>query len=793
MLTVDPKFIAADEPSLPDDSADLLAAIMKRKRRRMDINLSKNEQASLEQRIISDFFDASSANTNFNRNHVEYLNNWRNTPEPISDNHPLGDMAANVKVPLTTTFVEQWKARLSKIILGEGNIARFYSEVETLDDGVAKQISDWFNWELRNTIGISKVLNSIMHYVLVDGMCLSVPGYHIEKKRIVSTREFQLDAERPLSVQIEAGINQCFSSLGHTVRFITLANALGVYEVDVENIESLAEVTAIIEDGMLIFELEYDEIMFDGVKVEIPNIEDVVVINSHEDVNKLPFFGVRTWLSAAEFIERYHNGEFAAIDETELETIVSLAGPKSASIVPHFNTDEQDLLEGGDSTSETAAAMSSDNERQWVELYRWEGTIQYRKHRVGVCAWVNAASQKLVKICRLEDLNKDGARTCIKHDFIPVPGRFYSIGLAELLRHSQTEIDGIHNFRLNSALVATVPFGFYEPTAGAPTNILKLQPGSLYPVKRADGINFPRIGWSPVWGFQEEDRVKQYATELAGMGDSGIGTYTSKRTSATEFLGTSQALDLRTEHIAKIVLEGVEELFYRIFSLYQQHCKSPRVYLIAGKDGSQIIEKLQPDLLQGRLKLQLTGSIRQLSKQLEHDKAMQMLSTLLNEFTMQLGIVRPDTIYAAIAKVMEAAEYTGVPIYKPQAEPDSPRPDDEVAMMHAGVYPSPHIGEDFALHLQSHIQLTARPDLANILPPEGQMLLQQHIQETTAMYQQVMQLRQQQALQAQGMQQQFASMGIRPGESGSTSPGQSANAGTQAEGVDSSNASAAPT
>lgn len=794
MLTVDEKFTNVEQSALPEDSPELLSVLMKRKRRNMGLKLSDKERTELELRVVNDVFDAAGTNQAFRGNHVEFLNNWRGTPEPASEDHPLGELAANVKVPLTSTFIEQWKARLSKIILGEGNIARFYSEVENLDEGVLKKISDWFNWELRHIVNIDKVLNDVMHYVLVDGICLSVPNYDILHKRIISTREFELDENKPLSVQIEGGVTQCFSSLGYTVESINLTTTPGMYEVDVATIDTAASVTVLMDNGALVFELEYDETVFDGVRVDIPNIEDVIVVNSDECVNKIPFLAIRSFMSAGEFEERFENGEFPILDKAEVETIISMAGPKTQYIVPMDNTEEQDLLEGGDSTGEASARSTEDLERQWIEIYRWEGTIKYKGHRVGVCAWVAAQAQKLFKLHRLEELNKDGLRTCIKHDFIPVPGRFYSLGMCELLRHSQTEIDGIHNFRLNSALVSTVPFGFYEPQAGMPHTIIGLKPGSLYPVKRADGINFPNIPWNSVWGFQEENLTRQYGSELAGMGDPGVGTYTSKRTSATEFAGTAQALDIRTEHIARIILASVEKLFYRIFSLYQQHAKNERVYIIAGKDGSELVQKLEPDLLQGRLKLQLTGNIRQLSKQLEQDRAMQMIGVLVNEFAIQMGIVRPDTVYAAIAKVMEAAEYKGVPIYKPQTEPDSPSPEDEVAMMYAGVYPEPHIGEDFGMHLQDHIKLSSHPELGKILPPEGQLLLQRHIQETTAMYQQVMMLRQQQAMQAQGMQNQLGTMGVRPGEAGGTTAGgMSANAGTQDEGVASDNASLAAT
>jgi hypothetical protein len=784
----------SQEPQLPPDTSELVAALSNRKRRDMGVVLSEKDTKLLEIRVINDFVDSVNNNKEFRLNHIEFLNNWRATPEAPPEDHPLGDLAANVKTPITTTYIEQWKSRLSKVIMTEGDIAKFYSTIENLEVDLLNRIGKWFNWELRNIVNIEKILADIMHYILVDGFCISAPYYEHQIKRILTCREFELDLERPISAQIEIGINQCFNSLGYTVLSINQTPTTGVYQVDIKDIDTLADVTVVIDKDDLVFELEYDEVVFDGVKIIIPNCEDIIVFNVNEEIEKLPFFGIRSFFSVPELQEMYDQDKLVkSIKQEDIDKIISQADSKTADFIPQDISREQDIIEGADSLgASTSTGAGSDLERRWVEVYRWEGDITYKRQRVPVVAWVAARSQVLIKLQRVSEITKDSTRTCIKHEFITVPGRFYPIGMSELLRHVQVEMDGVHNFRLNSALVATVPFGFYAPAAGAPASIIGLKPGQLYPVKDPNSIVFPKLGWNAVWGFEEEGLIRKYASELAGMGDSGTGTYTSKRTSASEFLGTSQALDIRTEYIARGVLRKIEELFFRIFSLYQQHAKGERAFLIAGLDGKDLLDKLSMDQLQGKLKLQLTGTVRQLSQQLEKETAMQMMSVLMNQFAVQLGIVGPDTIYAAIAKVMEASNYKGVPIHKPQVEPDSPMPQDEIAMMNAGIYPEPHMGEDFQGHLQAHMTLASRPDIENLLNPAALQLLSQHIQQTMQMYQQVMIFRQQQAMQAAQAQQQMATMGVRPGQAGGTDSS-GANAGSQQEGVQAPAAPQSPT
>lgn len=769
-------------PQIAPESDDLINALIARKRKKVRIRLSQDEQRSLAVRIVQDFFDAAATNQAFRDNHVEFMNNWRGTPVP-NDKGPLGEQSANVKVPLTSTFVEQWKSRLMKIILGDGEMVKFYSLIEPLQEEQLVEIGKWFSWELTNIIKFPDKLNAILHYILIDGIALPIPYYDRVVERKCFVKEFELIVEAQVSTQIEAAINQTFSQMGLLVsQVLADEKVLGAYEVYFKDADDPAYVVALVEDETLVLEVEADLVTFDGVKIELPNIEDVIIINTAENVEDIPFFGIRSWLTATEIDCLRERGEFD-ITQAEFENVIAFASAKISDFIPQETTQEFDVVEGADSLG-TAYVRGNDYERRWVEIYRWEGWVWYKGKRQSMAVWLAPRSYTILRIVLLEELNKDGLRSPVKHDFIPVPGRFYSVGLCEWLRNTQTEMDGIHNFRLNSALISTVPFGFFSPLAGMPQSIMELRAGQLYPVKDPKSVYFPPISWSPVWGFQEEGLVRKYASELAGMGDPGVGTYTSKRTSATEFMGTAQAIDIRTEYIATTILRSVEELLSRIFGLYQQHAKGERIFQLGGPNEKDIVKSLSMDRIQGRLKLQLTGNVRQLSKELERQTSMNMLSIILNPFMLQLGIVKPDTIYAATKKLFTTSDYKGVPIHQPDVPPDSPTPLDEWKMMQGGIYVEPHMGEDFGRHLQAHIQTASRPDLLEMSSPEAAQMLQRHIMETQQMYQQVIMIREAQAAMATQQQGQMAKQGVRPGEEGNTQsePGKP---GTQEEGVES--------
>src|SRR4030042_6400190 len=141
-------------------------------------------------------------------------------------------------------------------------------------------------------------------------------------------------------------------------------------------------------------------------------------------------------------------------------------------------------------------------------------------------------------------MNRFGRRTPIRFGYMDVQQRFYAVGLAELVRHVQAELDAIHNQRLDCGLIATIPFGFYEPSAGYQDTLLDLQPGKMYPVKNVKGVVFPELPFRSTWSFQEEAMVSGYANDLSGLNEPATGSFLSKRVTASEFTSTAQAVDL---------------------------------------------------------------------------------------------------------------------------------------------------------------------------------------------------------------------------------------------------------
>ncbi len=757
------------------------------------IELSELEEQRLIQRILDDATTAASEMQPFHSFRKQYMETWRGVPK--ENNFPFKN-AANIQVPLTSVFVEQSKARIYKILLGDDRFVEFTSLDETVQQEELDELTNWFLWELKNVVGIENVLSDIIHDTHVDGIGLGSASYEVEERELVSIHDFPISPEETIENQMVVHLMELFSD--EEKARVDSQVGVGIYKVAYTSTatgeEKIAKVTYSLQQDRLQARVEKCVVIKDGVTVDRFDSEDLLVKNSDPEIDKLPFFATQEWLSVADYLAGVEEGDYRDFGSASLASeIVARASDKTSTLQPRQKTQVANAEEGTNSE----ILNSWDFARRYVEIVRWEGLwakgwvqggpeedVDALSRAIGVCVWMDVKARRVLKICRLEELNPAGGRTPVKFDFIVQPGRFFSIGLVEWLRHVQAETNAIHNQRLDAGLLSNVPFGFYEAMSGLTAPTLALEPGKMYPVKSAAGVVFPRLNFQPTWSFQEEATVRRYAQEQAGLTEASLGTFITKRASASEWAGTAQAGDLRTEFIARRMFESTKMLFQRIFLLYQRYARTGRVYQIAGEKGERVVKKISLDRLRSNVVVQLTGSIQRLSAQLERDVALNMLSLLLNELLINMGIVKPDTIYAALQKVVKASDYRGVPLHKPDSPPMSDPPEHEHKRMLLGQPTPPSPFENFNEHLTAHVRLASSPDIMQYMPdPMARQALARHIQETQTLQQAVMLLRQQQAAQATQMQGTMAEMGIQPNVDGSKNPGDNADPGTEEEGV----------
>jgi hypothetical protein len=305
----------------------------------------------------------------------------------------------------------------------------------------------------------------------------------------------------------------------------------------------------------------------------------------------------------------------------------------------------------------------------------------------------------------------------------------------------------------------------------------------MIPCKNPDKVKFPNLHFNSIWGFQEEALTRRNANDQAGLGDTGLGSFVSKRVSASEFSGVSENVELRTRVIIRRFTSALRELLTRVFGLYQQYAKDGRVYQSTGLNGEEMLRRFSADKLHGRVVLRLAGGPELLDSATERELATGMLQLSLNQLLYNIGIVKPDTIKAAVDRVARAYNAKGTKFHTPDTPPNSPAPNIEHQMLSAGQSIEPAMGENFNEHLQEHLRLLQHPNISTLMPnPVARAQLANHIKATVEMRDQVMFMRAQQAAMAQQMALGMERMGIRPGLEGSSTAQAEPATGAEIEG-----------
>lgn len=149
---------------------------------------------------------------------------------------------------------------------------------------------------------------------------------------------------------------------------------------------------------------------------------------------------------------------------------------------------------------------------------------------------------------------------------IPVPGRYYGIGLLELGERLQELIKGLIDQAMDVHAITGMPFFLYSATAKLAPDVMRLAPGTGIPVPgdpRAT-VYFPTIpARDQQFTFQMVTLALQLFERLLMIGDLQLGRVPTGKASALRTVGTTMALlqqgDVRAD-----------QLLLRLFSMLQQ-------------------------------------------------------------------------------------------------------------------------------------------------------------------------------------------------------------------------------
>jgi len=477
-------------------------------------------------------------------------------------------------------------------------------------------------------------------------------------------------------------------------------------------------------------EVPVEEVEFDGVLVDVPNIDDIFLAPGAVGLQAqdCEFIIRRIRVSKAQYEDLVRNSDYAKINFTEF-------GDKGSD---WLRRDIRGL-------DEKVLGISPElhDTRNYITLVEFHGEWHNEKtDKVQeIVAIVHPDSQTLCKAF----INPLGARPFIRFAPLPVENQTYGQSIPEKLKYLQAELNTIHNQRRDSESKRICMPGFYDPTSDFDPNHYVLEPNGMYPVRGgANSVYFPPFQDAPSSLFSEEAGVFRYAEQLTGASEPMQGMQMSGETTATEFAGVLGRSSVRFELVFKRYEQSFRELIQMISLLDKYFMPEQKEFRIVGSDGRFKWESIKQQEMDGKLDLVIMGkSIANEQREIQY---------AVQKYQMAIGnpliISNPAALYENTKEVFEKLGTKDIdrklPV-PPQAKTRTPVEEHELLYRGQMVYPDPR--EDSQLHLAEHLGETSQPEYAQMIPQEVQSMFMAHMEMTRAL------------LAAQKAMQQAGSMG----------------------------------
>lgn len=388
---------------------------------------------------------------------------------------------------------------------------------------------------------------------------------------------------------------------------------------------------------------------FNGPCVERVNVEDLLIIGGEGDPQKADFVIQQQYVTAS--------------------TLWSLVDQKV------FDRDAVEaVIEAGESLQETDVTGQTKAQRfdnaglegpdRTYDLDRYQILEAYIKMDTDgdgidedIIVWVDGKTREILRATYLYRVMNTGMRPFFKIDFHKRQGSEYGAGLVELLYSLGQEIDAQHNMRVDVGILTSMPWGFYQASAGTPAEKLPIEPGTLVPMDNpGQNVFFPNLGNRTSFGMQEEAALNQQIERMTSISDLSLGIIggqgaTRTATGTRALVGEANAnLDIFVQRMNR----GWKQFLKYLFAMLQTNIQPGFQFRILGDDGNDYWQQIESrEEIAGLYDFELEANSSNSNPTIRFQSANQIYQMTQNPLDMQLGLVSPLERYEAIKNVLQ--------------------------------------------------------------------------------------------------------------------------------------------
>ncbi len=240
---------------------------------------------------------------------------------------------------------------------------------------------------------------------------------------------------------------------------------------------------------------------------------------------------------------------------------------------------------------------------------------------------------------------RHGKRPFVDFHFFPRDGVWYSIGIPEMLRAVQKNVNvTFRQIQDNNTVKNTQAFKAKE--GGSITPDETFHPARIYFVREMDELETFKLGDSSInTSVQDLETMLSWGDRRTGINDPAQGVGGNDRTPATTTLALLQEASRRIDLIIGQTREGLSELWTQVLELYAQF--KPVVEFEVESKNSETGEKFQmlewhaqdDDQFRKRIMIKPTASTTALNKAIARTEMQGLLESMLAFNQTQMGMM----------------------------------------------------------------------------------------------------------------------------------------------------------
>lgn len=181
-------------------------------------------------------------------------------------------------------------------------------------------------------------------------------------------------------------------------------------------------------------------------------------------------------------------------------------------------------------------------------------------------------------------------------------GEYWGPGMAERLWPIKTELSVNENLATQGGQFSVGPFGSYKPASGMAPDMLKIQPGILFPTNNPkEEVNLFNLRYDPTFPQIKQQTMLTIVERLFGNLDASTGGQSGRTFGQRTAHGTMALLergDLRVNFDTSFLLLGFGKLLRRLWDLCGMYAPPSQFFRVTGEDAEGLL-KHEPKENQG--------------------------------------------------------------------------------------------------------------------------------------------------------------------------------------------------